>query len=189
MTGYYESLTQVAASCPSGCSNCLSPSFCSLYANGYFLRNGACLQTCPQRFFGQSSSNSCEACPYDCLTCSTIGANCLSCSPSDFRSLDSALGRCLPVQGYYEKGTQICPPMPYRVHLLRFGGLLHVVAPTSCRLTTCATSTVRRGTSPTPPRVSAPATATVATALAPASPAPPSSTSGNSPAPPAAVSR
>jgi hypothetical protein len=48
---------------------------------------------------------------------------CLSCAFSDFRSLDSALGRCLPMLGYYENHALVCLTCP-RLLGLRIGSLL-----------------------------------------------------------------
>ena len=63
--------------------------------------------TCPFRFWLNTTSVQCEACPYDCYTCTSSG-NCLSCnSTHDFRQLDQNTSRCVPIPGYFESNVTV----------------------------------------------------------------------------------
>jgi hypothetical protein len=93
----------VAAICPVLCSSCSSLTSCSSCIAGYFLRSdNLCYSGCPARHFGDNSTQTCMSCPYDCLTCDSSGT-CLSCdSTTDHCTLNSASGRCVPLNGYFE---------------------------------------------------------------------------------------
>jgi hypothetical protein len=62
--------------------------------------------------FPNKLTYTCDACPYDCLTCDSTGL-CLSCSATvDFRTLNSSTGRCIPLDGFFENGTTITAQCP-----------------------------------------------------------------------------
>lgn len=89
----------------------------------YFNPNDSlCYATCPYRLYANTTNNKCLSCPFDCYTCDSTGANCLSCNPTtDFRTLSGT--RCIPMSGYYESnvttasacssGCSVCPNNTY----------------------------------------------------------------------------
>jgi hypothetical protein len=60
-------------SCPSVCNSCINATNCKTCIDGYYLYadNAQCLQTCPSRYYGNDVLNTCEACVYPCLTCTS----------------------------------------------------------------------------------------------------------------------
>jgi hypothetical protein len=47
----------------------------------------------------------CTNCPYDCLTCNSLGF-CLTCDlGTDHRAFNNATYRCMPISGYYDIGV------------------------------------------------------------------------------------
>ena len=84
IAGYFDNNATVCIACSIGCNNCTSLASCF---------------SCFERYAHNSSSMSCQACPYDCLTCD-LGGNCLTCSSTiDFRYLSGV--RCIPLVGYF----------------------------------------------------------------------------------------
>ena len=70
--------------------------------------------SCPSRqiYVLSNSSTSCQACPYDCYTCTNQGA-CSSCSATlDFRVLDPNSSRCIPIDGYFDHNATVCVKCP-----------------------------------------------------------------------------
>jgi hypothetical protein len=60
-----------------------------------------CYSGCPERYYLNSDSRTCQACPYDCLTCDAEGG-CLTCSDLDHRLFVAEVKRCVPIIGFYE---------------------------------------------------------------------------------------
>ena len=86
-TGFYESNTTVAGTCPSACIECTSLTVCTNCKTGSYHYNQLCFSECPQRFFTDSANKKCVPCLYDCQSCDGSG-NCLSCNETvDFRTL------------------------------------------------------------------------------------------------------
>lgn len=76
-----------------------------------------CYSTCPERYFGNSYTSTCQKCPYDCLTCDNF-KNCLSCNQNDdHRKLFDGTQRCLPLPGYYENFTTVCVACPSKCNM------------------------------------------------------------------------
>jgi len=68
--GFYESYITVSAPCPTCCATCVSANRCTSCLPNCFLNlNLSCLTSCPDRFFKNTRTGKCSACPYDCLTC------------------------------------------------------------------------------------------------------------------------
>jgi cysteine-rich repeat protein len=70
-----------------------------------------CYDICPVRYASNASDYQCDACPtYDCYYCGVNG-KCTDCSATvDFRVMDSATMRCLPLPGYYDNGVSQAVP-------------------------------------------------------------------------------
>jgi len=56
---------------------------------------------CPNRTYTDSTHQCFPCFSYACLTCNSM-AQCLSCSPSDFRTLN--INTCVPIDKYYDDG-------------------------------------------------------------------------------------
>jgi proprotein convertase subtilisin/kexin type 5 len=127
LLGYYETGVSVATLCLLGCQSCQTATVCLFCSLGYFLlTDSSCSTSCPPRFFPDSSSNVCQPCPFDCLTCNSTGA-CLSCDETiDHRIFTVSTARCDPIPGYYQ-GTVVA-----RRLLLQGGNVLK--CPTNCLL-------------------------------------------------------
>ena len=67
---------------PSNCVHCLvcnySSNACATCVTGYYLFNSACLATCPDSYYGDNATQSCQSCTSNCLLC-TQSTNCLLC--------------------------------------------------------------------------------------------------------------
>ena len=114
LAGYFDDFSStVCSQCATGCSICPNTSSCTACFVDYYLRgDNFCYTTCLPYFFANRSSLTCDPCPYDCYTCSSSG-NCLSCNDTtDFRQLNSNSSRCVPMNGYFENLTTICPQCP-----------------------------------------------------------------------------
>lgn len=82
--------------------------YCNPVSNPYLdVSSKLCYTTCPTRYYANIYQE-CTACSnYDCQTCDNSGA-CLTCSSTqDYRQLDSATKRCLPISGYYDNGVSV----------------------------------------------------------------------------------
>ena len=109
--GYYDINRTVCVKCPSACSNCVSATYCTKCASGYFLNKNMCISACPAYFFGEKMLSSCQSCPHDCLSCNSMG-QCIDCSlTSDFRMLTST-SRCSSILKYYDDGVRVSKPCP-----------------------------------------------------------------------------
>jgi proprotein convertase subtilisin/kexin type 5 len=102
LDGYFDNVSSLAVACPLGCQVCKSLTLCTSCLDGYLLIIGdVCYSQCPPRYIISSQSKICEHCPYDCLSCDNSGL-CLNCSEViDFRMLNSATRRCVPLVGYF----------------------------------------------------------------------------------------
>ena len=87
----------------------LLPTYYCNYSTPYLEKIGnLCYSQCPLRMFENNSTLTCDACPFDCLTCASNG-NCLSCDQqTDHRYL--VYSRCDPVPGYYESNAEAAWP-------------------------------------------------------------------------------
>lgn len=75
----------------------------------YFLTaQSLCYDICPIRYSQNTQYMECIACPtYDCYTCG-MNNKCLTCNDTvDFRYMDNATMRCLPLPGYYDNGASL----------------------------------------------------------------------------------
>ena len=73
---------------------------CSACYSGYFLYENACITSCPDGFYGDSSSNACIACSASCKTCSGGGgADCITCPDNTILSASGSgqTGMCKDV--------------------------------------------------------------------------------------------
>lgn len=69
----------------------------------YNISEQLCYDTCNVRWYGNTVSMTCQACLYDCYTCTNATA-CATCNATaDFRSLNGT--RCSPITGYYDNNT------------------------------------------------------------------------------------
>jgi cysteine-rich repeat protein len=70
-----------------------------------------CYDICPPRYCTNGSDFQCDACPtYDCYYCSYNGS-CSTCNDTlDFRYMNTATMRCLPLPGYYDAGVSQAAP-------------------------------------------------------------------------------
>ena len=101
----------IALKCSDGCRSCYSGTICRSCKRGYYLRatgnKSLCDQKCPNRYYTNQQTISCDPCPYDCFTCDIEG-NCLTCSTKDHRRLFDITERCLCLPRYYDNGTSGC---------------------------------------------------------------------------------
>jgi len=70
-------------------TDCLS---CSV---GYYLSVNTCLTTCPNGFFGKTTTNTCEACNIACDVCITSAVDCISCKNGYFLTGNTCVTNCL----------------------------------------------------------------------------------------------
>jgi hypothetical protein len=55
----------------------------------------------------------CSASAYDCYSCDTSGTLCLTCNATlDFRVLNAVTSRCIPIDGYYDNGSNSPQALP-----------------------------------------------------------------------------
>lgn len=72
--------------------------------------NSTCYDVCPERYYGDDPSLTCQICFYDCYQCSD-GTVCSSCNETlDFRAFNNATSRCDPLEGYYDTGVTQAQP-------------------------------------------------------------------------------
>jgi proprotein convertase subtilisin/kexin type 5 len=105
-SGYYITIDQICAQCPSNCLTCdnLKCYSCSSTTNLY---NGKCISSCPAGFY--SINSQCLACSPKCATCLNRENNCLSCLGS--LSLDSngnCVQNCNSNSEYFNNVTNQC---------------------------------------------------------------------------------
>jgi hypothetical protein len=96
----FRNLHFMALECPSGKSLYDEPT-------------NLCYDTsCPIRTYYTPTPISCQPCLYDCASCANNTA-CFSCNATtNYRQLDPATKRCLPLPGYYDDGTNNIVAMP-----------------------------------------------------------------------------
>jgi proprotein convertase subtilisin/kexin type 5 len=71
-----------------------------------------CHSSCLVRQYGNTLNGTCDACPYDCLSCNSTG-DCLSCDGGqDHRSLNAASHRCDCLSSYFDNHTTKCDSCP-----------------------------------------------------------------------------
>lgn len=125
--GYYGGSIMCIA-CPMSCKTCSSPGLshtlvsydkCTSCNPGYFLGlidrttdERTCDSTCPDGYYGNPTTNTCEICDSACTICRNSSANsCTSCSPGYYLDPRTSLGclqKCPP--GYWELSLncQLC---------------------------------------------------------------------------------
>ena len=74
---YEEDSTNTCDSCNAGCLTCTGTgtSNCQSCADDNYLLDGTtiCSTSCPNGFYAEDSSNTCEACDEECATCTDSG--------------------------------------------------------------------------------------------------------------------
>lgn len=76
--------------------------------DGTFLHLGKCLSTCPDTYYGESTTNTCDKCHSECYTCSgKTNKLCKSCKSESTRFLldTSCVEKC-PDGKYADKNKQ-----------------------------------------------------------------------------------
>ena len=108
--------TNQCLDCQSPCLTCqTTPSTCLTCIPGYFKEGTSCLQICPSGKFGDSQTQTCEACNIKCSNCIGDKDTCTGCT-SEFREVSQ--GKCICKTGYIENlGTQQCEVDASRVIL------------------------------------------------------------------------
>ena len=67
--------------------------------------NRTCEESCPHYQFLNQSSGNCTSCANFCYTCSNDSTTCLSCNPSDYRTLNNS--HCAPMDSFYESNLTV----------------------------------------------------------------------------------
>lgn len=97
---YFPNGTQTCYECNVNCLTCSGTSTtcgsCGTSVNGLTLflysSTNECLSACPGNTYGNTGTNTCDACEGTCATCSgPLATNCLTCSSGSF---DSTAGTC-----------------------------------------------------------------------------------------------
>lgn len=85
--------------------------YCPFPTPYYLAAQTICYDICPIRYCQNTQYMECTACPTtDCYTCGMNG-KCLTCNDTaDFRYMDNATMRCLPLPGYYNTGVSQAVP-------------------------------------------------------------------------------
>lgn len=85
-TGFYI-INGTCTKCLSPCNACLNETTCTSCLNGtYYYYNSTlnsttrCWSLCPEGFYGDSISNQCISCAFNCKTCANISTLCTSCT-------------------------------------------------------------------------------------------------------------
>lgn len=126
IAGYYDVGKTISVKCPTGCSMCLSATKCTVCETGYFLTNQKCALSCPDRYFMDRVTQSCQSCPYTCLNCDK-NRGCITCSlVSDFRILSTSnkIPTCTPILGYFDRLNSVSVKCP--------NGCLSCISQTRC---------------------------------------------------------
>ncbi|KAM4678591.1 uncharacterized protein O3C94_010455 [Discoglossus pictus] len=112
-TGYYlHAVDGKCYTCDPSCQSCFGPQALDCFSchTGYFLdEDNQCVATCPQGFFGDLFSQSCEKCSVTCESCTGSSDNCLKCK-SDEYNLFLHEGSCISTcpDGYFENVEGYC---------------------------------------------------------------------------------
>ena len=118
-TGYWKDTTNhVCTPCNAACEACLDGTHtqCSSCNSGFFLQplpsTSTCLDFCPQGYWGNTGSHTCDTCSTACSGCTGASdTQCTDCNPGYFLqpapSATTCLNSCPP--GYWEDTTNhIC---------------------------------------------------------------------------------
>ena len=85
---YYDQFTQQCLGCSPMCKTCNpnNPNEClscdSTSSNFTYLIGNTCNSTCPDSYFANSKSATCDKCASPCSTCSGSATSCLTCDPA-----------------------------------------------------------------------------------------------------------
>ncbi|XP_053319728.1 proprotein convertase subtilisin/kexin type 5-like [Spea bombifrons] len=98
--------------CDSSCQTCFGPQALDCFSchSGYFLdKENQCVATCPQGYFADQFSQTCEKCSDTCESCTGASDNCVSCK-LDKQSVFLHEGNCLPdcPEGYFGNTEGSC---------------------------------------------------------------------------------
>ncbi|KAL4486853.1 hypothetical protein ABPG72_009617 [Tetrahymena utriculariae] len=77
---YFNDLN-VCSPCIQNCIECADAKTCKTCDFGFFLLN-TCIETCPERYFQNTKTNTCEKCEDNCLNCNQQVSKCTKCSDS-----------------------------------------------------------------------------------------------------------
>ena len=89
----------ICLTCTSSAEGCLT---CNV---GYYMFNASCLASCPDLYYPDAVSGSCEGCPFPCGNCSNY-TFCSSCLPSYYLFADRCFSQC-PIN-YYADNSSSC---------------------------------------------------------------------------------
>jgi hypothetical protein len=118
-SGYYDNGASVCLPCHYTCSSATCSSSanvdctsCSITKQRTHLANFTC--GCAAGYYDNSASpnfyEQCVPCHYSCATCWGSNTLCLTCSPTNLRSLTTTGNKCNCNAGYYDAGVALCPP-------------------------------------------------------------------------------
>lgn len=109
-TYYYGSnYDALCYACETPCEECYSLYLCKTCLTG-ILYNKVCVDDCPEGSLLNETTNSCDVCTDNCLTCSVETSNCTDC-PNGFYYLDyECLVTCPSgyYEDYYSKNCELC---------------------------------------------------------------------------------
>ena len=109
-----DDANHVCVGCYTSCSQCTGSldTQCSACKSGYFLQPSvaSCVNTCPTGYFGNSASNTCEACDSACLVCTgSLNTQCSACKSGYFLQPSSTI--CLnscPDEYWKDNANHVC---------------------------------------------------------------------------------
>jgi len=110
---YPNNDTFTCASCHSTCYTCTNGTAndCTSCQSPLFLYNNTCVTTCPDQFYGNTTTRKCEPCTNpDCLKCPTSPSVCDACIPNNgtWLSLNDCVPTCPISLKYPDNNTFVC---------------------------------------------------------------------------------
>lgn len=95
--------------CVTPCSTCTSSTQCTACVSGYYFYNNTCSLTCPSgTTIPNNSTNTCDACSSQCLTCSGTINTCVTCSGSAANYLGTCVSVCPGTLVIYNGNCSSC---------------------------------------------------------------------------------